>query len=204
MSTVSNGYCTKDELKSYLSVTHPDADESLTVAINAASRAIDAHCQRRFYSDTAVSARTFPVRDPYCVKVHDFSTTTGLIVATDYGDDGTYETTWTITTDFDCRPVNGIRGGLEGWPFFELHAVGGKLFPLSYKRYSLQVTAMWGWSAVPPMVKDACLIWASRLYKRSASPEGIFGGFESDPIRLSSRIDPDVGLLLNPYCIPVA
>lgn len=202
MSVVTNGYCTKDELKAYIEIDHAVTDEAITVAINAASRAIDYHCQRRFYKDTTATARTFQTDRTDRALVDCFYSTGSLTIKTDSADNGTFDTTWSAS-EYELRPTNGVRAGLEGWPYFEIAQASTRQFPCSGRRHRVQVTALWGWNAVPPMVKEACLIWSSRLLKRADSPTGVLGGFADDVIRVSSRIDPDVEMLLAPYRKPV-
>jgi len=58
---ITNGYCTQDELKTFVGIpTSDSADDSLIDdAVTAASRQIDAFCGRQFYADGAASARKF-------------------------------------------------------------------------------------------------------------------------------------------------
>jgi hypothetical protein len=205
---ITHGYCTLAQIKDYLSVTDTQDDALLEAAVTAASREIDRHCQRRFWSDTSTSARVYHVCDKDELVVDDFSTTTGLTVYTDEGDNGTYNQAWTITTDFVVYPFNGVLDGVEGWPFYEIRATGSRAFPTVSTGYGnrprVQVTAKWGWAAVPDAVYQACLIKAAALYFRKDSPTGVMGGFtDLGPLRVSSREDPTVAMLLAPYVKPV-
>jgi hypothetical protein len=194
-------YITVEDLKEYLgNVQHSNLDSVCELAVSTASRAIEAHCGRRFYPDDTATARTYRVVDPYCVIVDDFWTTTGLAIASDNGNDGTYETTW-ASTEYTLYPLNQIRAGQEGWAYNEIRTNGTRWFPCSTHRTSLQVTAKWGWEEVPAQVQNATKLYAARLVQRSNSPEGIAGGFET-AIRVSSRIDPDVSILLAPFKRP--
>ncbi|MDX2921298.1 hypothetical protein PV370_25695, partial [Streptomyces sp. NE06-03C] len=65
----------------------------------------------------------------------------------------------------------------------------------------VQVTARWGWPAVPDEIVQATLIQAARLYKRKDSPEGVTGSAEWGVVRLSRR-DPDVWALIEHYVLP--
>jgi hypothetical protein len=65
----------------------------------------------------------------------------------------------------------------------------------------VRVTAKFGWPTVPDDIVQACLIQASRLFKRADSPEGVMGSSEWGVVRLSRR-DPDVWALIEPYTLP--
>jgi len=65
-----------------------------------------------------------------------------------------------------------------------------------------QVTAKWGWPAVPDPVHSACLILAGRLVKRGDSLLGVAGFGELGAITVRA-IDPDVERMLRPYRIHV-
>jgi hypothetical protein len=66
----------------------------------------------------------------------------------------------------------------------------------------LQVTALWGWPAVPDEIEQATALYAARLYRRKDSPQGVIGGGDFGPVRVS-RIDPDVEALIAPFVIPI-
>jgi hypothetical protein len=64
----------------------------------------------------------------------------------------------------------------------------------------VRVTALWGWSAVPPAIEQATLLQASRLLIRRDSPYGVAGSPEAGTeIRLLARLDPDVDVAVAPY-----
>ena len=193
-------YATTAELKSELRITDADDDTQLALAVEAASEWITSWCERDFNQAATTSVRTF-YPSAGIVHVDDIATTTGLVVGVDTGDDGTYETTWTISTDFTLEPVNGVVGGVSGHPFTRIRPTGTLSFPSSLTyRPSVQVTATWGWPAVPSSVKRAALILAARLYKRRDSAEGILGGLgDFGPVRVGTRLDPDVEMLLAAY-----
>ena len=200
--TITNGYTTLDDFKSYLfpgGNAGDDEDMMIEAAIESASRAIDSYCGRRFWSDTTVSARAYDATDTVFLPVDDFSTTTGLIVQTDTGDNGTYDLTWTINTDYLAAPVVTESGGITGNPYTAIRAVYVRRFPITGLRPRVQVTAKWGWASVPEPVAQACLIKAARIYRRAQTPEGFSAGEAFGAVRVSSREDPDMVLLLGPY-----
>jgi len=52
---------------------------------------------------------------------------------------------------------------------------------------------------VPDSVKFACIIQASRLFKRLESPLGVAGVSDLGIMRVGSSIDGDVAQLINPF-----
>lgn len=200
--TISSGYCSRAQFVSFISGGEGDANPSnatlADAAVNAASRAIDDYTGQFFFSTSAAVARTFTATQPDRIKLPPFSSTSGLIVATDDGNNGSYNQTWTITTDYILKPDSGYDHAGQVHSYNELHAVGGRRFPLG-PRPRVQVTAQWGWTAVPPQVYEACLIMAGRIYKRQDSPTGVEGGYDFGVVRISTRTDPDVAMLLSKY-----
>lgn len=197
---VVNGYCTLAELKGWRGVEDTVDDADLELAINAASRHIDRLTRRRFYKDGAPSSRVFREANGSTVYVDDIADTTGLVIKTDTAGDGTFATTWT-SADYELAPLNGFADG-EAWPYTAINASGSALtFPTYGARPTrVQVTALWGWPAVPEPVHMACLILAQRLYRRRNTPEGVAGVGELGVVRLRSQ-DVDVEALLAPYSL---
>jgi hypothetical protein len=202
---VVNGYCSAVQLRTHLG----DASSNLTTellerAVNAASRAIDHYCQRRFWLDSGVSTRTYEVDDQWCAYVDDIGSRTGLIVKT--GTDGrTFPTTLTDGTDFILEPRNADQyasSDFDAYAFWQVRMIGSpRLYP-SYLGPTLSVTARHGWSAVPPEIEQACLLKAASLFKRKDAPFGVAGFNELGLIRIT-RDDPGVVDLITRYRIPV-
>lgn len=192
---IVNGYVSLDEVKAHLHNIGDQVDDVLISSkINQASRLIDTACSRRFYQDSSGSARVFVAENPYRVDIHDCTSITA--VKTDTGGDGTYDTTWS-SGDYQEEPLNGVRDGLEGWPTHVLRAVGTRCFPVSPEA-RLQVTATWGWAAVPHAVQGATLLAASRLVLRRNSSEG-FVGIEGAGIRALQALDRDAAEMISPF-----
>jgi hypothetical protein len=196
-------YCTVEALKSRLVIENTADDHELTRAVRAASRLVDSYCGRRpraFSRDTAVTTRTFPASSSREVFITEgISTATGLIVKTDEAATGAFATTLTVDTDFLLRPSNALA---DGWPYTEIWLADNYAFPiLSNGRHGVQITARFGWPAVPDDVSEAALIVAHRLFKRKETSNGVVG-FDGQgvTVRLSST-DPDAAALLAPYRI---
>lgn len=203
---ITNGYATLAEVKDLLEITATADDTLLELAVEAASRQIDELTDRRFWQDASAVARTFTFvrrgdvnRPPADVlQVPDISTSTGLIVKTDDNDDGTFETTWTLTTDFVLLPLNADKEApIEPWTAIRVANDGNKDFPSTHG--SVEITARYGWPAVPTPVKQATLLQAARVFTRKHSPQGIAGFADQPPILMPTRPDPDVVALIRKY-----
>jgi hypothetical protein len=168
-------------------------------ALRAASRGIDDHCGRRFWQDTTVQTRTYPVVDYYKpVRVDDIASKTGLIVKVDTGLNGAFASTWTIDVDFRLDPRNADKDN-AAYAWTQIAPLGGAIWPLDWlaRRDTLQVTATFGWSAIPDPVNQACLLLAAGLFKRKDAPFGVAGFDGFGAVRV--RDDPAVEKLLYRY-----
>jgi hypothetical protein len=187
-------YATLSELKDRLRITDETNDAQLTAALRTASRGIESACGRQF-NDGGTTTRLFYVRSAYVADVHDFHTTAGLVIKTDAGGDGTFETTLT-SSQYELHPLDGIVDQVTGWPYWRIRTVR-TTFPTCTERASLQVTAHWGWASVPSPVKEATLILAEDVFKLRDTPFGTGGYGEYGRIR--ARENPNVWLRIAPY-----
>lgn len=197
---ISNGYTTVATFQSYTGMSTITADETVNIekAIESASRSIDRMTNRRFWADANATARQYRATDFYRLFVDDISSTSGLIVKTDTGGDGTFETTLTLNTDYILDPVNAPQ--LER-PFTIVTMVGTTLFPSPVNlRPGVQVTAKFGWyNGTPPDdIEEACLILSTDLVKRASSVGGVLGLSELGAIRMSP-LGRDVQAMVRPY-----
>jgi hypothetical protein len=201
--TITNGYATRNEVKAALRIGTADtADDALIDnCVGAASRLIDGYCNRQFWSVASATPRVFQANTEYVCDVDDFSTTNGLVLKTSTFADGNFDVTWT-TTDYQLEPLNGILDGLT-WSYDKIRAIGNYLFPTVNANYGeqalVQVTALWGWASVPQPITQACIIQASRIFKRYDSPLGVAGFGDLGAIRVSRFLDPDMAQLVEPY-----
>lgn len=193
--TITHGYCTEEELRDHFRDGSAQLPEALLhKAINATSRAIDRFTGRRFWQDETVQTRTYRPEDPDLAWVHDISSGTGLIIKTDTTGDGTFATTW-ATTDYELEPEDAT---VDGAPWWRIRAVDRYTFPTVARRRPLQVTAKFGWAAIPDDINEACLLRAAAIFKRNEAPFGVVGSNEFGVIRIG-RKDPDVIDLLSPF-----
>lgn len=186
-------YITLSTLKMDLRINDNVDDAALQNNIDAAEAMVDAICHRTFTSATTATARVFHPASWVVCRTDDIASTSGLIVKVDGDDDGVFEET---ITSYSLEPVNALT---LSKPINRLIAVD-TYWPMG-KRPSVQVTARWGWPAVPEEVKRATGILAGRLFKRGDSLLGVAGFGDMGAITLRA-VDPDVQRLLAPYVRP--
>ena len=193
---MADDYVTSSELKATLELSGQTfADDDLSLAITAASRAIDNVTGRRFYADDdATSIRYYTPRNPDRLWIDDLVTLTTL-----ERDDGTglFAESWTVNTDFVLEPLNAAA---DGWPFtsVKVRPRSGRYFWLDDR--TVKVTGKFGWAEVPDTIKQAAKIIAAKLAKRSReAPFGVIGvGVEGLAVSIAEN-DPDVALLIGEY-----
>lgn len=187
--SITNGYATLAELKSFLGISGSTDDARLELAIEAASRAIDTECSRRFYASTLT--RYFTATDPLrCDLDDDIHTVTTVAI------DKTGLRAYTVLagSDYELDPTEA--------PYRIIWIAPGstEAFPLDQRR-GVRVVGDWGYCATgshPQAITRACLILATRYFKRKDAPFGVVGTPDLGFLRVTSR-DPEVRALLQPY-----
>lgn len=191
---IANGYTTLNQVKAAARITDSVDDALLEVAIESASRMIDGHCERRFYT-AGTETRYYATHSSYVVQVDDLAGT-AIALQTSSAVDGTYDITW-AATDWQTEPLNRVASGLT-FPVTQLRAIGDYAFPVSDEA-AVKVTGVFGFgTAVPAAVTQAAIILSLRQYKRYDSPVGIVGFGDMGAVRVG-RVDPDVQSLLAPF-----
>ena len=194
---IVNGYCTLAEVKSALRLTDNADDGLLEKAIESASRRIDGYCGRFFYKTASTSINIYPINEYLLRMPQDLSNNT-ITIKIDTTADGTYATTLTQGVDYILEPTDAV---VRGYPYVHARMVGGATFPL-YVTPSFptcQVTAQWGWNAVPSDVSQACVLLSMRQFARLNAALGVVG-FADMALQVRA-VDPDVRDLLNQYVV---
>jgi hypothetical protein len=194
--TITNGYCTTDDLRAQLSIEDAVDDPRLEAVITAVSRLIDVETRRRFYTTDADETRYFTASSSEWVLTGDIASVTS--VATDDGS-GDYATAW-ASTDFQLSPFNA---SVDGLPYTEIKVrrLGTQVFNPCVEA-GVKVVGKFGVPSNCPwleIVREACLIQCARLFKRKDSPFGIAGTGEFGQLSmLKPTLDPDVKAMLAP------
>jgi hypothetical protein len=194
---ITNGYCSLSQIKAAMRITDTADDTLLENSVESASRLIDSHCARQFWSTGTATPRVFVATTHLTVDIDDLSTTSGLVIKTADDVSTGYTTTWD-TTDYQLEPLNGVVDGLS-WPYDRIRAIGDYWFPSDGGEALIQVTGVWGWAAIPKAIEQAALLQAARIFKRYDSPLGVAGFGDLGVMRVSRGLDSDVAQLVEPF-----
>lgn len=173
------------ELRSSLGIPDSGSDTALQAAVSAAERQVAEVCGRSFAVPTATETRTFAAWHPEVLMLEDeIASTSGLVVATDDNDDGTAETTW-AAGDYELAPFR-LAGQYR--PCSVITAVGSRYWPTTGRRRRVSITALWGWSTVPDVVRSAALMVAKDVWQsKDIGPGGVVGFGEFGAVRASGN-----------------
>ena len=190
---ITNGYATLNQLKAAVRITDAIDDSLLEMAIESASRMIDAECDRNFFT-SGTATRDFTPNDAYTVDTDDLTE----IVDIKIDDDG--DLTYAITlqaSDYQAEPVNRLVSG-NTFPIYRLRMIGDYLLPLWGQQATVRIQGVYGFTPTPIQITQATIIQASRIYKRLDSPLGVAGFGDMGAIRVG-KVDPDVAQLIRPF-----
>lgn len=190
---INNGYATLAEVKAALRIGDTVDDSLLEMAIESASRLIDAYAGRYFYN-AGTATKLFTAQDAYVTVTEDLQSLTTLETAVQ--PDNSW-TTWDSTA-YQLEPVNGKADGIS-MPYTQVRAIYKNFFPTLNGAALVRITGVWGWASIPIAIKQATIMQASRIFTRLQSPLGVLSSPDLGFIRVGSRIDPDVAQLVDPY-----
>ena len=190
---IANGYASLTQIKAAARITDAVDDSLLEMAVESASRMIDAECDRNFYS-SGTATRDFTPNDLYTVDTDDLTS----IVSVKLDDTG--DLTFPITiaaTDYQTEPLNQRVSG-NPYPIYRLRMIGDYLLPIWGNQATVRIQGVYGFTPLPIQVTQACIIQASRIFKRLDSPLGVAGFGDMGAIRVG-KVDPDVAMLIRPF-----
>ena len=189
-------YASLSELKTALRITDSVDDTPLQSVLTSASRFVDQYCQRDFTVASGTATREFvPAGRWDALPIDDATSIVSVKIDEDL--DGTFSVTLG-TADYQPEPVNRQVADND-WVYTRLRPIEDGYWPTWERRATVRVEATYGWPAVPEPVKTATIFQAARLFTRFDSPLGVAGFGEMGAMRVSFKMDPDVGMLLGPY-----
>lgn len=175
MASSSGLLCRLEDLKQELGIdsTNHVNDLSMELAIETAGQEIADYTGRRFVLATG-QVRYYTARESSRLLVDDILAITSL--RTDNDQNGSYETTLS-TAAYLLAPFNAT---LQPYPSPYTEIVipewSSGSFPTGITR-GVQITGDWGYAtAVPPVVKKACLFQAALSFRAKDAPFGAIGG----------------------------
>ncbi len=190
-------YASLGDLKESLRITDDEDNTLLQVALDAAKELIDEHCNRTFDTVAMPEIRYFEPANGIVV-VDDIYDATDLIVEIEGVAVSPAEP---ITSPgYRLHPRNAAS---KGEPFtsiaYETYPFGRPFLLAGIRGTAGITTQFWGYAAaVPESVRQANLLQASRIFSRRLAPFGVAGSPEiGSEIRLLSKVDPDVAVLLS-------
>lgn len=186
---IDHGYTTLPAALTHLGLPSASPESAQVESwIEAASRAIDAHCRRRIYAATETR-----VLSPTGGRLLTGDILSVSTLKTDDDGDRTYETTWSASFDYYLGPENAAVEGKPYW-FIELDGNLGR-YTWTRSRRSVQIAGVFGYSlTTPALVEQACLRLVARQYALKQAPLGVAGTGETGFIRI--QVDRDVDEML--------
>ena len=140
---VFNTYGELPEIKFRLGIAGNANDPALWMALHAASRDIDAYCNRRFFTEYAV--RSFDVADPDGFVVPDLVSISSM--REDADRDRIYELART-PADYILYPLNADPASYSGRPYNLVRADPAGPRPMfTTGRIAIQIEGLWGYRA---------------------------------------------------------
>jgi hypothetical protein len=167
-AAVTDPYAAAADYLTRCDKTDTGDNTEITAQLTAVSRVIDKACGRFFTVDAAAVARTYDGNGSSLLWLpDDISSTTALVVKADLNADYDYadsNETLTINTHFWVGPQNADKGA-EVWPWEFLEIVPGNSVISAWpkQRRSVQVTATFGWPAIPAAIKEATIAITRQL-----------------------------------------
>lgn len=190
-------YASVAQLKSALRLTDSIDDAMLLLASTSASEVIDAYCGRTFGAGTVAVTRYYSAKKSNHVEIDDAGSAP-VFVKYAPNRDGDYSVTL-AAGDYALLPSNNLIDGLA-WPFTSIQLLNQRTWPIAQEdEPTVSVSATWGFPSIPSSVTQAAIIQASRIFARLSSPLGVAGFGDIGVMRVQSKVDPDVEVLLQPY-----
>jgi len=196
--TITNGYTTLARLKDRMDNQSSGSDTNLEEAIESASREIDGNtmCGRQFYKVTDVRRIASPYGG-YCLWVPDIVHSTITSVKIDTTDDGTFDATWVEGTDFVVEPYAGELSAGVQFPITQLIALGSAWPSAGRRPRRVEISADFGWAAIPDPIRQACLELAAFRFKLKDAALGVAGFGEFGDIKIKDL--PTIKKIVQPY-----
>jgi len=197
-----DAYATLAEYQARTNKNSSADSATVEALLDAVSRFFDSRCRRRdgFNLSDAVEARVYDAavdNEGRLWLPDDVATATGLVVKVDLNADYDYADTdeqLTIDVDFWIGPYNAAKG-TEKRPYewLRVHPNSTKLSAWPEQERAVEVTAKYGWPAVPGAIKEAVVAVTRSLVDLQVSG----GALTLQDIEQAVTIDPKLSFLVK-------
>jgi hypothetical protein len=194
---ITDAYATNATYKAVIGKSTGDDDSQIDAQCLAISRYIDRKLNRFFTRDDAVTTRIYyplgyysgnpEAENPWIgiprardLDVDDISTSTGLVIKIDTDRDGDFsDETALLVTDYELHPLNADKGP-EPKPWNQIHLPAWSTRQGWPTGSPIQVTARFGWPAVPQAIVQAtCQLVAILRIEGPRATSQISAGFDT-------------------------
>jgi hypothetical protein len=172
--SVADSYANAEAYRARIRKTDSGQDSSIEDDLLAVSRYIDRRLNRFFTKDDSPVARVgTPGFDMVLDRdgvlfVDDIASLTGLEIRVDDDRDGLFnDQGLLVSTDYQVRPINAPYGP-EPRPWTQIYLVPWGTRRAWFFGYQVQITALWGWPAVPKAIEVGCIHLTSILRLESS------------------------------------
>jgi hypothetical protein len=189
-------YATLAQFKAAVGITDSTDDTALQNVLDATDTLIDLHCDRKTGFGTASETRYYTPEEYSYVLVDDLVSVSSLM--TDDDANGTYETTWSSSTDYKLAPINSA---LDGFPYtaLEVSVTMPRNFPKGVY-LGVKLAGVFGFPSVPAAVTQAAIIQANAVWSSRTAPFAVVGSQDLGGIlRMTRALHPEAALILEPY-----
>jgi len=165
---VTDAYATAAEYRAVAGKSDTAADAQILIDLTACTRLFERESGQFFTKDATAVARLFrPKWSDWLDLTYEggcpgIATTSGLEIKVDTDGDGSFadETAW-ASTDYELHPLQADKGAeVRPWTDIKVARNGTQRF---IPGGLVQVTAVFGWAAVPAAVKadviEMCRLW---------------------------------------------
>ena len=158
---IDSPYASLAEYKARVEKTGTADDTEITAQLLTVTNFLTLRLGRFFTKDAAVVTRVYDGNGETRLWLpDDIATSTGLVVTVDLDGDYSFadETALTVDTDFWLGPPNADKGPEPfPWEYLDVHPTSGNLSVWPDQQRAIQVTAIFGFPAVPGAIKEATI-----------------------------------------------
>lgn len=153
---IGDSYATEKEYRDLIGKTDPAEDAIILNDLKAVSRYLDGKLGRFFSRDTSAVARVYVARSSDTLWVDDISATPTSIKIDQDGDGDFADETALAATDYELLPLNADKEP-EPRPWTQMRLTTWGTIGSFSEGERVQVTARFGWPAVPEAIRRATI-----------------------------------------------